>query len=147
MTEASKSGHPTTCSSIAEIITVLFFHRSGMHYNVTNPKDLNSDRLVLSKGHAAPIYFAAWAEAGNFNPEKLLTLRKIDSDIEGHPTPKLPFVDVATGSLGQGICNAVGMAYAAKYFEKGNSRVYCICGDGEMAEGSCWEAIATAAKY
>ena len=147
MTEASKSGHPTTCSSIADIITVLFFDKSGMHYNPKDPKNLEGDRLVLSKGHAAPIYYAAWAECGNFDVSKLLTLRKIDSDIEGHPTPRLSFVDVATGSLGQGICNATGMAYAAKYFDKNNSRIFCICGDGEMAEGSCWEAIATASVY
>lgn len=100
MTKASASGHPTSCCSIAEIMSVLFFDKSGMHYDHVKPDNFTSDRLVLSKGHAAPILYAAWAEAGYYTKEDLLTLRKIDSDLEGHPTPKLPYVDVATGSLG-----------------------------------------------
>merc|ERR1739838_19479 len=96
-TEASNSGHPTSSSSMAEIMSVLFFHT--MRYKVSAPKDASSDRFILSKGHAAPILYAAWAEAGLFSPDDLLNLRKIDNDLEGHPTPRLNFVDVATGSL------------------------------------------------
>lgn len=138
-TNASKSGHPTTCSSCAEIIAVLFFH--VMHIDIHNPKNPATDRFILSKGHAAPIYYAAWAEAGTFSVTDLMSLRKIDSDLEGHPTPRLNFVDVATGSLGQGLSIAAGMAYGAKYYDKADYRIYCLIGDGESAEGSIWEAI------
>jgi transketolase len=100
-----------------------------------------------NKGHAAPILYAAWAEAGLFPVEKLMTLRKMDSELDGHPTPNLVFVDVATGSLGQGLSCAVGMAYTAKHFDKSDYRVFCLCGDGESAEGSVWEAMAFASFY
>lgn len=101
MTNASGSGHPTSCSSMAELTAVLFFDASGMHYDAKNPKEsFVSDRFVLSKGHAAPILFAAWAENGFIEKKELLNLRKFDCNLEGHPTPILPFVDVATGSLG-----------------------------------------------
>src|SRR2546425_1272204 len=95
-TEAG-SGHPTSCCSAADIVATLFF--SVMRFDPRNPKHPNNDRFVLSKGHAAPLLYAAWAEAGAFNPEELLRLRTLDSDLEGHPTPRLNFVDVATGSL------------------------------------------------
>ncbi|XP_071863446.1 transketolase-like protein 2 isoform X2 [Bombus fervidus] len=144
-TEASKSGHPTSCSSMAEIMSVLFFHT--MRYKVSAPRDPNSDRFVLSKGHAAPILYAAWAEAGLFPASELLNLRKIDSDLEGHPTPRLNFVDVGTGSLGQGLSVSAGMAYVGKNFDKANYRVYCLIGDGEAAEGSIWEALHFASYY
>ncbi|XP_013790219.1 transketolase-like isoform X2 [Limulus polyphemus] len=144
-TNASKSGHPTSCCSMAEIMSVLFFNT--MRYKVTEPRDASNDRFVLSKGHAAPILYAAWAEAGLFPVDDLLNLRKIDSDLEGHPTPKLNFVDVATGSLGQGLSCAAGMAYTGKYFDKASYRVYCVIGDGEAAEGSIWEALSFAGKY
>lgn len=144
-TNASKSGHPTSCASMAEIMSVLFFHT--MRYKVTEPRDASSDRFVLSKGHSAPILYAAWAEAGLFPVENLLNLRKIDSDLEGHPTPRLNFVDVATGSLGQGLSCSAGMAYVGKYFDKASFRVYCIMGDGESMEGSVWEAAAFASYY
>ncbi len=129
---------------MAEIMAVLFF--SVMHYDPADPRDPRNDLFVLSKGHAAPILYAAWAEAGAFPVERLLTLRKIDSDLEGHPTPRLPFVDVATGSLGQGLPVAIGMALNAKRLEDTNQRVYVLLGDGESAEGSVWEAaqLATA---
>ena len=94
---------------------------------------------MLSKGHAAPILYAAWAEAGAFDRAELLKLRRIDSDLEGHPTPRLPFVDVATGSLGQGICAAIGIALNARRI-KSDYRTYVLLGDGESAEGSVWEA-------
>lgn len=124
--------------------------------------------FYLGKGHAAPILYAAWAEAGLFPVEELLNLRKIDSDLEGHPTPRLSFVDVATGSLGQGLSVAAGlchitesylllkllklfffkgMAYVGKYIDKADYRVYCLIGDGEAAEGSIWEALSFASHY
>ncbi|XP_011647657.1 LOW QUALITY PROTEIN: transketolase-like protein 2 [Pogonomyrmex barbatus] len=144
-TQASKSGHPTSCSSMAEIISVLFFHT--MRYKVSAPRDPNSDRFVLSKGHAAPILYAAWAEAGLFPSSELLNLRKFDSDLEGHPTPRLNFVDVGTGSLGQGLSIAAGMAYVGKNYDKASYRVYCLIGDGESAEGSIWEALHFSSYY
>lgn len=144
-TNAGKSGHPTSCCSMAEIMSVLYFHT--MRYKVSEPKDPSSDRFILSKGHAAPILYAAWAEAGLFPVDDLLNLRKIDSDLEGHPTPRLSFVDVATGSLGQGLGCAAGMAYTGKYFDKASYRVYCVIGDGESAEGSIWEALSFAGHY
>src|SRR6478672_9797154 len=135
-TEAG-SGHPTTCLSAADIVSTLFY--AEMHYDPKNPQNPDNDRFVLSKGHAAPILYAAWAEAGLFPREELLKLRRIDSDLEGHPTPRLPFVDVATGSLGQGICAAIGTALNARLI--GSSyRTYVMLGDGESAEGSVWEA-------
>ncbi|KAL6444656.1 hypothetical protein ACFW04_002031 [Cataglyphis niger] len=144
-TQASKSGHPTSCSSMAEIMSVLFFHT--MRYKVSAPRDPNSDRFILSKGHAAPILYAAWAEAGLFPSSELLNLRKFDSDLEGHPTPRLNFVDVGTGSLGQGLSVAAGMAYVGKNYDKASYRVYCLIGDGEAAEGSIWEALHFSSYY
>ncbi|XP_060593457.1 transketolase-like protein 2 [Ruditapes philippinarum] len=144
-TQASESGHVTSCSSSAEIMSVLYFNT--LRYDLKFPKDPRSDRFVLSKGHAAPILYAVWAEAGLFPVKDLLKLRTIDSDLEGHPTPRLNFVDVATGSLGQGISIAAGMAYTGKYFDKSEYRVYCLLGDGESAEGSVWEALAFSSFY
>ncbi|GAB1869270.1 transketolase [Camponotus japonicus] len=144
-TEASKSGHPTSCSSMAEIMSVLFFHT--MRYKISAPRDPSSDRFILSKGHAAPILYAAWAEAGLFPSSELLNLRKFDSDLEGHPTPRLNFVDVGTGSLGQGLSVAAGMAYVGKNYDKASYRVYCLIGDGETAEGSIWEALHFSSYY
>uniref|UniRef100_A0A8D0CFN0 transketolase n=1 Tax=Salvator merianae TaxID=96440 RepID=A0A8D0CFN0_SALMN len=142
---ASNSGHPTSCCSAAEIMSVLFFHT--MRYKPSEPGDPSNDRFVLSKGHAAPVLYAAWAEAGYIKEPELLKLRKIDSDLEGHPTPRLPFVDVATGSLGQGLGAACGMAYTGKCFDKASYRVYCLLGDGESSEGSVWEALAFGSLY
>ena len=136
-TSEAGSGHPTSCLSAADIVATLFF--SEMHYDPQNPQNPDNDRFVLSKGHAAPILYAAWAEAGLFPREELLKLRRIDSDLEGHPTPRLPFVDVATGSLGQGICAAIGTALNARRIGS-EYRTYVLLGDGEMAEGSVWEA-------
>src|SRR6266571_4979009 len=136
-TSEAGSGHPTSCFSMADIMAALFF--AEMRYDPKDPKNPDSDRFVLSKGHAAPILYAAWAEAGAFNRADLLKLRRLDSDLEGHPTPRLPFVDVATGSLGQGICAAVGTALNARRI-KSTYRTYAILGDGESAEGSVWEA-------
>ncbi|KAK4872291.1 hypothetical protein RN001_016415 [Aquatica leii] len=138
-TQSSNSGHPTSCASIAEILSVLFFNT--MRYKVHEPRDPSSDRFVLSKGHAAPILYAAWAETGLFPVSDLQNLRKFDSDLEGHPTPRLSFIDVGTGSLGQGLAISAGMAYVGKNYDKASYRVYCLIGDGESAEGSIWESI------
>jgi transketolase len=135
-TEAG-SGHPTSCMSMAEITAALFF--AEMRFDPKDPKNPESDRFVLSKGHAAPILYSAWAEAGAFDRSELMKLRTIGSDLEGHPTPRLPFVDVATGSLGQGICAAIGTALNARRI-KSDYRTYVLLGDGESAEGSVWEA-------
>jgi transketolase len=130
--------------SAAEIMSTLFF--AEMRYDPSNPKHQGADRLVLSKGHAAPILYAAWAAAGLFPREELLNLRKIDSDLEGHPTPRLSFVDVATGSLGQGLCAGIGTALNARRIGSGY-RTYVLMGDGETAEGSVWEAAASGAYH
>jgi transketolase len=136
-TSESASGHPTSCFSAAEIMAALFF--AELRFDPHDPHNPVSDRFVLSKGHAAPILYAAWAEAGAFSRDELLKLRRIDSDLEGHPTPRLPFVDVATGSLGQGICAAIGTALNARRINS-DYRTYVMLGDGETAEGSVWEA-------
>ena len=141
-TSEAGSGHPTTCCSAADVMAALFF--GEMRFDPHDPHNADADRFVLSKGHAAPILYAAWAEAGAFDRAELMNLRKIDSDLEGHPTPRLPFVDVATGSLGQGICAAVGIALNARRI-KSDYRTYALLGDGETAEGSVWEAADTAA--
>uniref|UniRef100_A0A8C7HGB1 Transketolase n=1 Tax=Oncorhynchus kisutch TaxID=8019 RepID=A0A8C7HGB1_ONCKI len=145
-TTAAGSGHPTSCCSVAEIMSVLFFHT--MKYRPEEPRNINSDRFVLSKGHAAPVLYAVWAETGYLKESELLNLRKVDSILEGHPVPvRIGFVDVATGSLGQGLGAACGMAYTGKYFDKASYSVYCLLGDGEMSEGSVWEAMAFASYY
>ena len=143
-TTAAGSGHPSTCCSAADIVATLFF--AEMRFDPRRPHDPDNDRFVLSKGHAAPLLYAAWAEAGAFDRAELLTLRQIGSDLEGHPTPRLPFVDVATGSLGQGICAAVGIALNARRIESAH-RTYVLLGDGESAEGSVWEAADVAERY
>ena len=137
-TSEAGSGHPSSCASAADIVAALFF--SVMRYNPKNPKALNSDRFILSKGHAAPLLYAAWAEAGLFPTNDLLKLRTLMSDLEGHPTPRLPFVDMATGSLGQGLSVGVGIALNAKFVDKLDHRTYVLMGDGESVEGSVWEA-------
>jgi transketolase len=142
-TSEAGSGHPTTCCSAADLMAALFF--AEMRFDPQDPHNVDADRFVLSKGHAAPILYAAWAEAGAFDRAELMNLRKIDSDLEGHPTPRLPFVDVATGSLGQGICAAIGSALNARRI-KSDYRTYVLLGDGESAEGSVWEAADTAAQ-
>lgn len=144
-TSACSSGHPTSCCSAAEIVSVLFFHT--MRYKQAEPEHPDNDRFILSKGHAAPVLYAAWAEVGDISEADLLNLRTVHSDLEGHPTPRLSFVDVATGSLGQGLGAACGMAYTGKYFDKASYRVFCLLGDGESSEGSVWEALAFASHY
>jgi transketolase len=143
-TSEAGSGHPSTCCSAAEIMAALFF--SEMRYDPRTPDNPDNDRFVLSKGHAAPILYAAWAEAGIIERDDQLALRKLDSDLEGHPTPRLPWVDVATGSLGQGVCAAVGIALNARRIGS-EYRTYVLLGDGEVAEGSVWEAAHVASYF
>ncbi|MGH7148387.1 MAG: transketolase, partial [Nitrospiraceae bacterium] len=143
-TEAG-SGHPSSCCSAADIVATLFF--AVMRYDPKNPKNPNNDRFILSKGHAAPLLYAAWAEAGLFDKQDLLKLRTLESDLEGHPTPRLSFVDVATGSLGQGLAAGVGMALNAKRLDRSSYRTYVLLGDGESVEGSVWEAVELARHY
>ena len=144
-TAEAGSGHPTSCMSAADLVSALFF--SVMRYDPENPRNARNDRFILSKGHAAPVLYAAWAEAGILPVDQLLTLRRLDSDLEGHPTPRLKWVDVATGSLGQGLSAGVGIALNAKRLEKLDYRTYVLMGDGETAEGGVWEAAALAAYY
>jgi transketolase len=140
-TTAAGSGHPTSCCSAADVVAALFF--GHMRYLPKDPQYYNNDRFVLSKGHAAPLLYAAWAETGLFPTSELLKLRQLGSDLEGHPTPRLPFADVATGSLGQGLSVGVGMALCAR-LDKLDCKTYVLMGDGEIAEGSVWEAASLA---
>jgi len=143
-TTAAGSGHPTTCLSAAEIMAAVFF--AEMRFDPRDPQHPEADRFVLSKGHAAPILYAAWAAAGAFPREDVMQLRELSSDLEGHPTPRLSFVDVATGSLGQGLAAGVGIALNARRIES-DYRTYVLMGDGESAEGSVWEAAQVAAFH
>jgi transketolase len=143
-TTAAGSGHPTSCCSAADVTAALFF--GHMRYDAKNPHFHNNDRFVLSKGHAAPLLYAAWAEAGLFPADDLLKLRQIGSDLEGHPTPRLSFADVATGSLGQGLGVGVGIALAAR-LDNLDYNTYVLLGDGEIAEGAVWEAASLAGIY
>ena len=140
-TTASASGHPTTCMSAADLMAALFF--AEMRFDPADPRHPEADRLVMSKGHAAPLLYAMWSEAGFIPRERLTDLRLFSSNLEGHPTPRLAFVDVATGSLGQGLCAAIGTALNARRIGSGY-RTYVLMGDGETAEGSVWEAAASA---
>jgi transketolase len=143
-TTAAGSGHPTSCCSAADVMATLFF--GHMRYDAKNPHYHNNDRFILSKGHAAPLLYAAWAETGLFPAGELLKLRQFGSDLEGHPTPRLPYVDVATGSLGQGLSVGAGMALAAR-LDHLDYNTYVLLGDGEIAEGSVWEAASFAGIY
>ena len=144
-TSEAGSGHPTSCMSAADLTAAVFFYAMG--YEVANPKNTANDRMVFSKGHAAPLLYAAWAEAGAFPVERLKTLREFTSDLEGHPTPRLPWVEVATGSLGQGLSCGLGMAINSKYLDKIDNNIFVLMGDGEAAEGSVWEAAEIASYY
>ncbi len=143
-TTAAGSGHPTSCCSAADVVAALFF--GHMKYDAKNPHYYNNDRFILSKGHAAPLLYAAWAENGFLPIPELLTLRQFTSELEGHPTPRLAFADVATGSLGQGLGVGVGMALAAQQ-DKLDYNTYVLMGDGEIAEGAVWEAASLAGYY
>ncbi len=141
----AQSGHPGGALSVADILTVLYFNE--MNIDEKNPDMQNRDRLVLSKGHASPALYSVLANKGFFSKEELKTFRKIDSNLQGHPDKnKVKGVDMTTGSLGQGLSAANGMALAGK-LDKLNYRVYCILGDGELEEGQVWEAAMTSHHY
>ena len=144
-TEAG-SGHPTSSMSAADLMSVLM--SKYLRYDFENPRHPNNDRLIFSKGHAAPLLYSMYKAAGAINDEELMSLRKFGSRLEGHPVPVvLPWVDVATGSLGQGLPMGVGMALNGKYLDKLPYHVYVLMGDSETAEGSVWEAFNTASFY
>ncbi len=145
MSAAAKSGHPTSAMSAAELTAVLV--DGYLRFDFDDPKSRANDRLVFSKGHASTLVYAIFRAVGVVSDEELMRYRKHGSMLEGHPTPLIPWVDVATGSLGQGLPIGVGMALAAKYLERLPSRVWVLCGDSEMAEGSMWEAFEHAAYY
>ena len=145
MIAEAKSGHPGGSLSATDILTALYF--SEMNVDPANPKMEGRDRFVLSKGHAAPAIYATLAEKGYFSKDELMTLRKFGSRLQGHPDmKKLPGIEISTGSLGQGLSVANGMALNAKMFNE-NYRTYVILGDGEVQEGQIWEAAMTAAHY
>jgi transketolase len=145
MLAASKSGHPGGSLSSVELLTYLYFHK--MNLDPQNPTAPERDRFILSKGHCAPVLYAALAERGFFAKEKLVTLRKMGSILQGHPDmKKVPGVDISSGSLGQGLSVANGMALAAKMDQKAY-RVYVLMGDGECEEGQVWEALMTSVHY
>src|SRR5229473_1402592 len=144
-TTAAGSGHPTSSMSAADLMAVLL--TSYLHYDFDNPKNPNNDHLIFSKGHASPLLYSLYKAAGAISDEELMTLRKFGSRLEGHPTPILPWVDVATGSLGQGLPIGVGVALAGKYLDKLPYHIWVLLGDSEMAEGSVWEAFDHASYY
>src|SRR6266404_3450684 len=144
-TTAAGSGHPTSSMSAADLMAVLLTRY--LHYDFDNPQNPNNDHLIFSKGHASPLLYSLFKAAGAITDEELMTLRKFGSRLEGHPTPALPWVDVATGSLGQGLPIGVGIALAGKYLDKLPYHIFVLLGDSEMAEGSQWEAFDHASHY
>jgi transketolase len=139
------SGHPTSSMSAADLLAVLM--SKYLRYDFDDPENPNNDHLIFSKGHASPLLYSVYKAAGAISDEELLTFRTFHSRLQGHPTPQIPWVDVATGSLGQGLPIGVGVALAGKYLDKLPYRVWVLCGDSEMAEGSMWEAFQHAAYY
>jgi transketolase len=139
----TKSGHPTSSMSAADLMAVLL--AKYLRYDFDAPESPANDHLIFSKGHASPLLYSLYKAAGAITDEELLTFRKLGSRLEGHPTPVLPWVDVATGSLGQGLPISVGVALAGKKLDRLPYRIWCLCGDSEMAEGSMWEAFEHAA--
>jgi transketolase len=136
---AANSGHPTSSMSAADLMAVLMGRY--LRYDYDRPKDPNNDHLIFSKGHASPLVYAMFRAAGAISDEDLLSFRQFGSKFEGHPTPTLPWIDVATGSLGQGLPIAAGIALCGRELDHLPYRVWCLCGDSEMAEGSIWEAV------
>ncbi|HKL17117.1 MAG TPA: transketolase [Patescibacteria group bacterium] len=145
-TTKAGSGHPSSCLSGIELMTVLFFDNI-LKYDIKNPDNVLNDHIFFSKGHAAPLFYSLFAGAGAIKNEKLNTLRNIDSNLEGHPTPRFPYTKGATGSLGQGLSIGVGTALSIKWLEGLKNNVFVFLGDSEMAEGSIWEAIQIASFY
>ena len=136
---AAGSGHPTSAMSAADLVAVLVSRY--LRYDFANHEDPNNDHLIFSKGHASPLLYSMYKAAGAITDEELLTFRKFGSRLQGHPTPAIDWVDVATGSLGQGLPIGVGVALAGKRLDRLPYRVWVLCGDSEMAEGSMWEAV------
>src|SRR2546422_6646828 len=132
------SGHPTSSLSAADLMAVLL--AGHLRYDWAEPRNPANDHLIFSKGHASPLNYALFRTAGAITEQELLTFRKFGSRLEGHPTPVLPWVDVATGSLGQGLPIAVGIALAGKRLDRLPYRTWVLCGDSEVAEGPQWEA-------
>ncbi len=146
MTTNAGSGHPTSSLSATELMAALLF--GGIfRYDPDQPNHPNNDRLIFSKGHASPLFYALWLAAGKVTEKELMTYRQFGSPLEGHPTVTFPYAEAATGSLGQGLSIGLGMALNAKYLDRLPYRTYVLLGDSEMAEGSQWEAIALAAYY
>jgi transketolase len=141
----TKSGHPTSSMSAADLMAVLL--SKYLHYDFDAPDDPHNDHLIFSKGHASPLLYSMYRAAGAIDEQELLTFRTFGSRLQGHPTPAIPWVDVATGSLGQGLPYGVGVALAGKKLDRLPYRVWVLCGDSEMAEGSMWEAFEHAAFY
>ena len=139
------SGHPSTALSAADVMTVLM--TKYLRYDPNNPENPNNDHLIFSKGHASSLLYAMYRAAGWITDEEMMTYRELGSRMQGHPTPELPWVDVATGSLGQGLPIGVGVAIAGKYLDKLDYRVWVLCGDSEFAEGSIWEGLDKASVY
>jgi len=146
MTTVAGSGHPTSSLSAVELMSTLMYS-SAFRFDITNIDDSTNDRLIFSKGHASPLFYALWAGAGVIPVEQLNTFRKFDSVLEGHPTMRLPLTEAATGSLGQGLSVGIGVALAQKKLDKTNARTYVLLGDSEMAEGQVWEAMGIASYY
>jgi transketolase len=146
MSTEAGSGHPTSSLSAADLMTGLLFGGT-FKYDLDNPRHPNNDRLIFSKGHASPLFYSIWAAAGKVTEKELLSFRKFNSPLEGHPTPAFKYTEAATGSLGQGLSIGAGMALNAKYLDKLPYRTYVLLGDSEMAEGSQWEAMEIAAYY
>ena len=143
---AAGSGHPTSAMSAADLMAVLLARH--LRYDWDNPAEPGNDHLIFSKGHASPLLYAMFKAAGAISDEELVTgFRRFGSRLQGHPTPALPWVDVATGSLGQGLPYGVGIALAGHYLDRLPYQVWVLCGDSEMAEGSMWEALDKAAYY
>ena len=146
MTTEAGSGHPTSSLSATELMACLLFG-GVFRFDADHPKCPNNDRLIFSKGHASPLFYALWAAAGELTEKDLMTYRKFGSPLEGHPTVAFPYVEAATGSLGQGLSIGLGMALNAKYLDKLPYRTYVLLGDSEMAEGSQWESMEIASYY
>jgi transketolase len=142
---AAGSGHPTSSMSAADLVAVLLARH--LRYDWDHPDEPNNDHLIFSKGHASPLCYALFKAAGAIDDAELLTYRKFGSRLQGHPTPAIPWVDVATGSLGQGLPIAAGIALAGRYLDKLPYHVWALCGDSETAEGSIWEAVDKAGHY
>src|SRR5438093_12772842 len=142
---AAGSGHPTSSMSAADLIAVLISRY--LQYDWGKPKDPNNDHLIFSKGHASPLCYAMFKAVGAITDAELMTFRKFGSRLQGHPTPALPWVDVATGSLGQGLPIGVGLALAGHNLDKLPFHGWVLCGHSELAEGSIWEALDKAAHY